>query len=465
MEVEDYSGLLAPKQEEDVVNLLSGRPQTIEEPVLKKYEEKQRSSNGNWLFFISLFICVLVFIYATPLTNSISNPNSQLHGHITECTNQIEKVYAEKEQAVSRLSEVKREMEQLRTENEHLRAEIEMKKEQPDLDAERERIHVENAKIKAEGEQVMKSSNRTGKTAAMTFVWNVPAWILFIWVFSQRQHIDPATHDCIIVGIDFDKNWDGYKQLAEEFNCILHAVPVKKLDKHYGNYKHWHLNSKRFVFWKDWAEENWHKYQAIMITDGGDVVFNGNPFEIIPNDRKEYQYWFLEHPSYLYGNTSSSRGYMDWCFTEDEKKELWTSVSSCAGTILGTGYSIMKYLELQVQLHMNRGGRCTSQGGDQGLHNLILRKQYLNKRYGIIDQIMENKPDGVGTVLSMTLIPRGDYGPEDQMKWLNTQTVMHQFKWWRYIRDVIIYNNNYTRYQMGEIKLERGLDWSKTRGD
>jgi len=309
----------------------------------------------------------------------------------------------------------------------------------------------------------------TQRTAVVTYAFKIPAWHLFIFIFSHREHLDPAKHDIVILGTSRDKQWDDWMiQFADTFNVTFVDTTTIRENSDWKEaydkfpFGSWHLNSKRFMLWKYWVDRNWHQYRAIMLSDATDVIFNQNIFDDVPQDGKEYQFFFLEDSRKNISDMKLSMDYLKWCCTEKEIRIVSPNPSACAGTILGTSFSIHKYLELQVEYHLNRGDHCLAYGGDQGLHNLILRKHLLQKKYGVIEKVIDNNPDGDGLVLSMTIMNRKAYkGLETQLVWLKTQKVLHQYRYWRSFRDHIIELYNYEKWQNGTLKLTRGMDWSK----
>merc|ERR1719499_2188769 len=90
----------------------------------------------------------------------------------------------------------------------------------------------------------------------------------------------------------------------------------------------------------------------------------------------------------------------------------------------------MTYLELQVTNLRNRGKECLLQGGDQAIHNYVLRYSLLSE-YGISETLI---PNMAGWVLSMTLIPHR-ISAEEELNFRNTHKVIHQWKWWKNLRE------------------------------
>jgi len=290
---------------------------------------------------------------------------------------------------------------------------------------------------------------RPTRTASLTIIWKVPAWNLFIYLFSQLQHID-SDHDILIFIPKGDRHMKEIKELTESLNVnLIVTSSFQTSEEMFGRGTgSWHLNAWRFLVWKDWIDKNWQNYHSIFISDATDVVFLDNIFQVIPQDGNQYQFFFLEYPQPM--NTGLGKKYMEWCYTQKETKMISLTTPSCAGTILGTSYSMKKYLQLQVETLSNRGGDCVRLGGDQAVHNLIMRK-YLLSKYGIKQRIIPNK-DRV--VLSMTMIPKDGVDWEQQFNWTQTYQVIHQFKWWHKVRDYFLEKYSYEKWKNGTLTFE-----------
>jgi len=274
-------------------------------------------------------------------------------------------------------------------------------------------------------------TSKSERFAVLTLAKGIKPDRLFIFISSFRKYHDPSSTDLFIFCPEDEQYLQEYLQFAKELKINLEYFNMNTFDAKYGDgATEWHLNAWRFFVWKEWMDSNWQNYRAIFLSDSNDVAFNGNLFEIVPSDEKEHQFFFLEHATVRMGDSVWNQKYMNWCYTSAETERISPEVPSCAGTILGTSHSLLIYLELQTTHLRSRGRDCLIQGGDQAIHNFILR-YHLLQDYGYEEHYIKNLD---GWVLSMTLIPH-KISAEEELNFRKTHRVVHQFKWWKNLRE------------------------------
>jgi len=292
----------------------------------------------------------------------------------------------------------------------------------------------------------------SNRTAVLALAYKATRKYLFFFIYSQREVWTAEEHDIILFIAKGESK--RYSAMAELFHFTLIEIDLeskKEMRGKYGISTDWHIHAKRWSIWKHWVDANWKNYRGIFTSDI-DVIFNRNVFDLIPNDQKEYQYFFMEHETH--GDPNWEESVARWCFTKGEHSRFSHLYISCAGTTMGTPWAMKKYLELKENSFKDRGGQCNPEkGGCQCLHNLILFNHNLEKRFGIIERQIGNLD---GWVLSLTTQPRTpEMTKELLLQWTKTVPVIHQFKYFGpFLRNWVVDRYNYTKWlEMGSPSL------------
>lgn len=146
----------------------------------------------------------------------------------------------------------------------------------------------------------------------------------------------------------------------------------------YGSlFSYLHMQSSRHVVYYDFLVNDlkYQKYDRVFLTDVRDVIFQGNLFQEIPQDRISF---FLEDHRTSIGQCRWNSEWIRTGFGEEMLAALGGNPISCSGTVLGKSEAVMEYL-LQMLLHytaLNAEG-LDMKGIDQGVHNVIVYKSLL----------------------------------------------------------------------------------------
>ncbi|MBR9706712.1 hypothetical protein GOV14_06775 [Candidatus Pacearchaeota archaeon] len=148
------------------------------------------------------------------------------------------------------------------------------------------------------------------------------------------------------------------KVIVKEFKIKSHEhlIPAKQIEKI--PYDQLPLMSYRFILYLDFLLENKEKYENIMLSDIGDVIFQKDPFDF--NIGKMNCFFLMNCP------IKEAPAYVSWLkkvygikiFNKLKNKNM-----SCAGTFIADYDNMIKYLKLMKQEIFK--------GNDQCVHNYI----------------------------------------------------------------------------------------------
>jgi hypothetical protein len=119
------------------------------------------------------------------------------------------------------------------------------------------------------------------------------------------------------------------------------------------------------------------RFDRVLFTDVGDVLFQRDPFEGLPGGEL---FCFLEDKRATIGQCSSNSLWVRQIFGGEMLARLANCPISCSGTTIGSYAAMEKYTELllmhaspDVMMRLPTGSR----GHDQGIHNVLLHTQAL----------------------------------------------------------------------------------------
>jgi len=216
------------------------------------------------------------------------------------------------------------------------------------------------------------------------------------FVRSFRRHNDEDDLLLIVASLD------------PETRAFLKANRVKTVHSFGSLFSCLHIQSARHVVYYDLLanEGRYGKYDRIFLTDVRDVVFQGDLFREIPDDRISF---FLEDPRIP---IKSCKWNADWILTgfgPEMLAALGDKPISCSGTVLGKADAVMEYL-IQMQLHYTVmfPEALDLRGIDQGVHNVIVYQGVIPKQ-----KVLENG-DGILTIGNTlgdtsTFVSEGDF--------------------------------------------------------
>jgi uncharacterized membrane protein len=130
------------------------------------------------------------------------------------------------------------------------------------------------------------------------------------------------------------------------------------------------IATSKFLFALDFLEKNHSMYDAVLLTDVRDVLFQGNPFASAP---KAELTAFLEAPTMVFGEDPKCndpwlvQNYGPWALERLRGHRI-----SCCGTILGTTRGVLTYLRaFQNQIVKLRS---LAWGADTSIHNVLINR-------------------------------------------------------------------------------------------
>ena len=151
---------------------------------------------------------------------------------------------------------------------------------------------------------------------------------------------------------------------------------------------------------------------------------------------KDELFWFfMEAPDVYMHNEKWNRRYIKYCFGNATITEFINKHVSCSGTSLATFGAMYHYLELMNNILLQQGPKfdeCLTKPGDQGLHNVILHRQYLEDLYGITPIRV---PNDAGWILQITTMINHPTFKHKVPQMAQESVVVHQWKWARTLKE------------------------------
>jgi predicted O-linked N-acetylglucosamine transferase (SPINDLY family) len=132
-----------------------------------------------------------------------------------------------------------------------------------------------------------------------------------------------------------------------------------------------HLMFSRFVRYGELLRGSDVRYDRVLLTDVGDVVFQGHPFEAAPEGEL---LCFLEAAGRRIGDCRINQGWIADLFGPEAPARFAGHEISCAGATLGSHEAVLEYIDRLVgsvtpEQFQSLAGRS---GHDQGIHNFLL---------------------------------------------------------------------------------------------
>lgn len=175
------------------------------------------------------------------------------------------------------------------------------------------------------------------------------------------------------------------RNCSTEFKKFLESNNVKTCTYETFNCSDTRMNNARFFRYLEFLNDS--EYNKILITDVRDVVFQGDPFNDLPED---FLYLFKEDPGIKIGDCEYNSFWMECAYQKNIATLVQDKNILCAGTILG---SKNKILDLLIRIT------------DDLL--LIKKSNYQNYQSVNIDQAILNKIAYIDNI-DATLKPNGN---------------------------------------------------------
>jgi hypothetical protein len=150
-------------------------------------------------------------------------------------------------------------------------------------------------------------------------------------------------------------------------------------------------NTKRFLFYRPLLEEI-PDDASVLLTDVRDVIFQGHPFSMgVSGDLMGFQ----ESSSMPLGSGRDTTRWIKVQFGKEVLERLRNRPLICAGTIMGTGAGIRRYLEVFDDFYRS-AFHPEMFGGDQSALN-VLCYEHADRFKGIRFQLVSNEEGPVYT--------------------------------------------------------------------
>lgn len=127
----------------------------------------------------------------------------------------------------------------------------------------------------------------------------------------------------------------------------------------------------RYIHYLDFLRSQAH-FSRILISDVRDVVFQRDPFELLPEEGLAVS---MEVPAYTLATEPYNAGWIRNLYGEEALARVGDKPVSCSGVSYGERTAMEAYLEKMTQeiMSMTYGAiRKTMGGYDQGIHNVLL---------------------------------------------------------------------------------------------
>ncbi|HLX33022.1 MAG TPA: hypothetical protein VKR79_09690 [Gaiellaceae bacterium] len=147
------------------------------------------------------------------------------------------------------------------------------------------------------------------------------------------------------------------------------------------------LQSLRYSHYQRYLAELTPAPDAVLLTDLRDVAFQRDPFEGPVEGLEVY----LEDPSVQIGSDPFNTRWIRNLYGRGELERLRGRTASCSGTVVGTGSSVLAYLD-EMTKEIARHRRPLG-SHDQGIHNGLLQHGRLPFATVV--------PNGIGRVLTL----------------------------------------------------------------
>ena len=150
----------------------------------------------------------------------------------------------------------------------------------------------------------------------------------------------------------------------------------------------------RLIKYRSVIDDSW-MYDAFLISDVRDVVFQADPFKDLPRD---FVYCFEEDSGATIGSEEFNSFWVRNIYGEDRLEEVRNSPIVCAGTIMGSRLKLLDLLTVIIEDLEGISVDVMKFGMDQGILNNICRSPFAS----IIPITLKKNGDIVAT-LGITL--------------------------------------------------------------
>jgi hypothetical protein len=182
-----------------------------------------------------------------------------------------------------------------------------------------------------------------------------------VWVFveSLRKHYDGEVM-LLVSGKNPPPIFDYFKQRSITpvfFDSAAWMVPD--------------LQFSRFIRYGEILKASPIHYDRILLTDVGDVLFQGHPFQGAPDGEL---LCFMETQTRKVADCLSNRFWLRSLFGEEVERQLSGHGISCSGTTIGTHAGILDYIARMTSVVRKAQflDIMDEKGHDQGVHNYLL---------------------------------------------------------------------------------------------
>lgn len=162
----------------------------------------------------------------------------------------------------------------------------------------------------------------------------------------------------LVAGLSLRINQKDYVDAFKEANAIIYDIETVETvgDVIYYKFKNFQIphsgpmgysiNVLRLYLYKWWVSL-YHKDARIMVSDSHDVIFQSNPFNVMPPNMfvKHNMHVFMENfPLKAIHRCPVNNGWLISCYPQ-EKADVWAqNLISCSGTSFGTRDAILAYV-------------------------------------------------------------------------------------------------------------------------
>jgi hypothetical protein len=219
-----------------------------------------------------------------------------------------------------------------------------------------------------------------GKNLVMGLAANYNKEKIFSFVTSLRN--SGYADDVVLLTTCLDEE-------TISFLKYWNVIPVKCWQS---LFSYLHMQSFRHIAYYDYLSNLPPEgcYKRIFLTDVRDVVFQENPFDVIPEDNITF---FLEDRHLSIGSCPWNSQWVRTGFGEEELTKIADKPISCSGTVMGTSSSIMEYLlQMLILSTFLREEALGEISMDQAVHNVLIYRQLIS------DQRIAENGDGVLTL-------------------------------------------------------------------
>ena len=134
----------------------------------------------------------------------------------------------------------------------------------------------------------------------------------------------------------------------------------------------WHPSSFRWSLFLQYMQA--HKgVQSLLMIDARDAAFQRDPFQALAAEAPGF---YTYEESDTIGENGWNRGWIEDCFGKAEAQRIAKHKVTCSGVSIGTRDDVLDYLgRMDAELRKPSFDACERNGVDQGVHNVLVRRQ------------------------------------------------------------------------------------------